>query len=503
MSMESASVSRWAVPLLGVAGGVAMADPNVASTALVEASRGLAMPTSWIPVAASVENYSTAATVVTTGLLADRLGRRRVFMAALALVAASELLTAAAPVSLVYLLGRAITGIAMGAIFGAAFAYVRAVAKQGQLGSALGVFGAAATVTMMVISLMGGGLASLGWRLAFCLITVLALLVLALVPRLLPPIPTVGSGPADIGGQILLGIAVVLPLYALSRAGTPGPAVWAALAVGVIAFVGFVMIERLGSHPFFPLGLFRDRIYLAAILMGLGWNMAQAILVLQLANLWQYIEGWSTMTVALATLPAYVFGMAASVYTGRRVSAGVSPRTVAVIGFALMTVGFAVLAWYRDGGSLWPFPVALVLVGMGTQAVSVPYGALIVQVAPRQYYGPVTSSRTTIGQMGYAVGLAGATVLIDRMTTDGIIARLQAAGVSPTRIAEAQSVISLYVEAGTEETTQLARMALQNAAQSYAQAFATTMGVVAAVMLVMGVGVALLLRGRSSASSAS
>lgn len=198
--VSASRTSAWAVPLLGATAGIAMADPSVASTALVEASRGLGIPTGLLPFAASVENYVAAATVVSTGLLADRLGRRRVLMAAALLAVVAELLASAATVPAVFLIARALMGVAGGAIFGSAFAFVRHVAPD-RLGSALGTFGAVATLTMMTLSLLGGSLASVSWRLGFVLLAVSAALAAALVFRVLPAIAAVGSGPADITGR--------------------------------------------------------------------------------------------------------------------------------------------------------------------------------------------------------------------------------------------------------------------------------------------------------------
>ena len=65
-----------AVPFLGFLGAVQGSCPNIASTALVGASRSLHMAGSTQALAASVQTMAIAATVISTGLLADRLGRR-------------------------------------------------------------------------------------------------------------------------------------------------------------------------------------------------------------------------------------------------------------------------------------------------------------------------------------------------------------------------------------------------------------------------------------------
>lgn len=79
---KSTPASRWAIPLLGAMAAIQGADPNIASTALVGMSRGLHMAGGLLALAASISTLALSASVISTGLLADRLGRRRVLMAA-------------------------------------------------------------------------------------------------------------------------------------------------------------------------------------------------------------------------------------------------------------------------------------------------------------------------------------------------------------------------------------------------------------------------------------
>ncbi len=105
--VSSAKMLKLAVPFLGVLGALQGADPNIASTALVGATRGLDMTGGLVALAASISTLALAASVITTGLLADRLGRRRVLMAALVFAVVGDLIVAIAPSSGFFLLGRA------------------------------------------------------------------------------------------------------------------------------------------------------------------------------------------------------------------------------------------------------------------------------------------------------------------------------------------------------------------------------------------------------------
>lgn len=77
------TTSRLAIPLLGVLAAIQGSAPNIAATALVGASRGLDMVGGAQALAASMQTLAIAASVITTGLLADRIGRRRMLVLAL------------------------------------------------------------------------------------------------------------------------------------------------------------------------------------------------------------------------------------------------------------------------------------------------------------------------------------------------------------------------------------------------------------------------------------
>lgn len=114
--------SVLALPLLGILAAVQGAAPNIAATALVSASRDLDMVGGDQALAASMQTLAIAASVISTGLLADRIGRRRMLVSALVIGLVGQSVVALAPSPLIYIIGQAITGVGLGAVYAAAFA---------------------------------------------------------------------------------------------------------------------------------------------------------------------------------------------------------------------------------------------------------------------------------------------------------------------------------------------------------------------------------------------
>jgi MFS family permease len=476
------------IALLGVMAAVQGSDPNIASTALVGASRGLQMTGGLLALAASVSTLALAATVISTGLLADRFGRRGVLMAALALSAAGDLIAALAPTAGLFLIGRAVAGIGLGAVYGAAFAYIRAITPPDRIAGAIGIFGAVSGGVTVLMTFLGGALASVHWRLAFLVVPVAALLCVPAVRAVLPAQPRVADGPRDYPGQVLLALGVVGVLYGFSHAadGLTSPLTFGPLLGGLVLLALFVVRERRTSARFFPVELLTKPLFLAAICAGFVYNFGTAVGFLQLTDLWQYVVGLSTLRVSLWQMPFLLAGIAAAVLFGRLMTRGLTAASTVAIGSLAAAAGFVLLAVLHSSTSLWGFLPGSILLGAGVIIASLPYGTLIIAQAPARYFGPVTSSRTTIGQFFYAAGLALSTVLVNTMTTGGVVRRLEQAGVPPTDTGQGLDAVTAFAADGTRPSTALGQQALAEAAQSYGQAFALTTLLAALVTLIVG-----------------
>lgn len=483
----NATMVKLAVPFLGILGAIQGTDPNIASTALVGAVRGLDMTGGLVALAASISTLILAATVISTGLLADRIGRRKVLMAGLLVAAAGDLIVALAPTSAFFLLGRGIAGVGLGTIFGASFAYLRAVVPAKNIPGAMGIFGAVMGLATLVLTFLGGTLSSIDWRIAFLVIPVVSLIAFFLVPIVLPAQEPVSHGKQDVVGQLFLALGVIGFLYGVSHLGTSltDLLTWGPLIGGVAFLAAFFVYESRNANRFFPVSLFKEPIFIAAVIVGLVYNFGTAMSFLQITNLWQYINGLSTSTVSIWQLGFLIPGVFGALLFGRLMLKGLTNRSALLIAGAMIGAGMVWLAIFNAATSFWLFLPGLFILGAGLTISSLPYGNLIIEEAPPQYFGPVTSSRTTIGQFFYAIGLALSTVIIDKMTIGGTVDRLTEAGVPPSKIGTGLDAVKAYAAQSTEPTSEIGKKALAAATESYSSGFATVM-IIGAVISVVG-----------------
>ena len=470
---------------LGVLAAIQTSDPNINSTALLRAAKTLDMG-STAALAAAISTLALAATVITTGMLADKLGRRKVLVSALAFTIVGDLIVLLAANTGMFLLGRVLAGIGCGAIFGAAFAYVKTFASgKGGLPAALGLFVAVSGVGAVIFSFLGGVLAGVDWRVAYVLVPIVSLLSIVAAFLVLPGDNRADrdSGPWDLAGQALLGLGIVGLLFGIAHtsAGFATPLTWGPAAAGLILLVAFYFWERrAGDRAFFPIGLFRWPIFIAAVLIGLTYNLAYGASLLSFTNLFQYKLNLTDTRLALSQLPFLVAGIVAALVVGKLRGAGRMSRRGAVLWGSIVTgLGFAAfaVAGYAEAESYLMYLPGLILVGIGAIVVALPYGNMFLQSADPAHYGAVSSSRTTVGQFWYSLGLAGSTVLIDGITRRDV--QDQLGGQSAEQIRE-WAVSGGKVPAPAK--------VLDVAGNIYPHAFGTAMVVVGVVCLLGGIG---------------
>ncbi|MDZ7578696.1 MAG: MFS transporter, partial [Candidatus Nanopelagicales bacterium] len=303
-------------------------------------------------------------------------------------------------------------GIAVGGSVACSYAYVRIVTPDDQLGKALGRWAAITAVVVIPLTIVGSGLAGLNWRAAFLLIPIAALACLVATPRLLPFTAPVAEK-RQLLGVSLAGLGVVGLLYGISQTADHIVAEKTVIPVGVgiLLVAAAAMIGLRSKNPSFPVRLFRNPQMLAASLAGGLWNLALAVAILQSSNLWQYVNGVTPLYVSLLQLPTTLAIAVGSVVAGRLLSRRIDFRLLMFIGFAVAASGFALMGAASDAAVTVWFNIGMVGGGLGAGAAGTVQSKLLLSLSPPKYLGSVSASRTTFGQIGYAIGLAGSAVI--------------------------------------------------------------------------------------------
>lgn len=403
-----------AVVVIGVLAAIQSADPGITSIASPTFAKALGISGAGLSFAVSIGTLALAATVIITGAIADRIGVRKVIMYGLVLEIIGNVIVAASPELFTLLLGRVIAGFGMGALFAGAFSMVPEIAGKKSIASIIGQWTGMLYIFTILFSIIGAALIGINWRIGFLMIPALCLIMLLVVPKTLPETSPRGSDKFDLPGLSALAVGMVLILMAVSFAATSFGSVtfWACLIGGIVFLAIFAIVEKKSPHAAFPIELFKNPIFVAAVLAGILWNFGEAGLFLQVSNFLQVVSDATPAVVGFAIIPLLVAGLIAGFTGGALLARRFSPVALMAIGFVMMVIAYLLISKMTVDSKIAAFVPSLILTGLGMVAVAVVQAREYVAEAPPKYLSAVISSRTAVGQLGYSLGVAMTTSLV-------------------------------------------------------------------------------------------
>jgi EmrB/QacA subfamily drug resistance transporter len=410
---------RLALFLLCLASFIAVVDTTIVSIALPSMRRELSFSTAdaqWI-----LNGYALAfgGLVLLLGRVGDLYGRRRLFVAGLALFAAASLVGGLSWAPWILVAARFIQGIGAAALVPASLSLLTAIFAEGEeRNRAIGVYGAMAALGF-VVGMVGGGVITefLGWRWVLFVNVPVALAALLPAPAALPESRSEWAPRSlDLAGALTATSGLGLLIYAISEVPKNG---WMATAtlgfgtLGTLFMACFIVAELRSSAPLVPLGVLRKRAVVipnAAIflqsMVGIAW-----LYVLTLY--FQEVLGHSALTAGLLFIPMTLASIVAAPLAGRLVTR-IGVRTTATSGLTLVAVGLLLMTPMSVGGGL-----VLVLCGM-----VIGEGGFMLSNVPLTIVGSGSAGED---ERGLAAGLLNTSMQLGSAWGLGVVATVVAA----------------------------------------------------------------------------
>ena len=426
---------RWKVLLVtSVSVFMALLDLTIVNIAFPDIRRSFPTESlsdlSWV---LNAYNIVFAAALVPAGRLADRLGRRRLFLLGVVLFLAASVLAGAAP-SIELLIGaRAVQALGGAILIPTSLSLILPEFPLEQRATATALWTATGAVAAATGPSLGGLLVDWqGWRVVFFVNLLIGLPALIPARRLLTESRDHDrSSRPDMVGAMLLALGVGALALAIVKGqdwGWSSGGVLGALAAAAVLLPLFIARSARHPTPVIELGLFRVRSFAIAnagtFVFGLGFYALLLCNVLFLTAVWRY----SILGAGAALTPGPLMASLAAPIAGR-LADRLGQRAVAVPGNLLFAAGAMLLALTTDADARYwaDFLPAAVLTGAGVGLSLPAFSSAAVAELPRSRFATGIAIASCFRQIGAVLGIAGLVAVLGTPTPSEAIQRFHQA----------------------------------------------------------------------------
>ena len=485
---------RWTLLAVCVTTFMLLVDITIVNVALPSIQRRLGASLTGLEWVVDAYAITLAALILTAGALADRFGRRSVFVVGIVVFTSASFLCGVAWNIAALDIARALQGVGGAALFATALALIGAEYQGAERGRAIAVWGATVGLAVAAGPLVGGVLTdSLGWRWIFFVNVPIGVIALAVAVRKVRESRDPAASRTDLAGLVCFSAALFLIIYGLLRGNALGWAtvqIIAALAAGLVLLVIFVAVERRQERPMLDVSLFRQPAFLgvqlATFCLGAGMFALLPFLSIYLQN----VDRYSPLGAGLRFLPITVFVFVVPLMT-RRFAATIALRTLLASSLGLIALGLLLMEVVSVRSHWTVLLPGFIVAGIGIGLANPTIAGAALRVVDPSRTGMASGISNTSRVGGLAIGVAILGASLQQRVGD----RLAAAGHSGKALAAAVSSAGIHAVSNHPSLIPIAHAA-------FVSGFRLILAVCIATLIVGALAAALLVRARPQAPAA-
>lgn len=394
-------------------------DNLVVSTALPSIRVSLGASLEDLQWTVNAYTLSFAVLLLTGAALGDRYGRRRMFVAGLALFTVASAAAALAPTAGWLVAARAIQGAGAAIVLPLTLTLLSEAFAPERRGAAIGIWSGVSGLGVALGPLVGGAVVQgISWHWIFWLNVPVGLVLIPVALRGLGE----SFGPArrlDLPGVALVSAGMLGVVYGLVRADVLGwtdPQILGSIGAGATLVAAFVAWELRAAAPMLPMRFFSSRAFAATNVTSFAMFFGTFGSIFFLAQFFQTVQGHSPLRAGLMTLPWTVMPMFVAPVAGI-LSDRIGARPFMVAGLTLQAIALGWLALViTPGASLAAFVGPFVLAGTGMALVFAPSANAVLAAVSAREAGQASGATNAIRELG---GVFGVAVLATVFTSAG------------------------------------------------------------------------------------
>ncbi|MEN3357196.1 MAG: hypothetical protein V7637_1178 [Mycobacteriales bacterium] len=403
---------RWVLLATVLGSGMAMLDATVVNVALRKIGTDLGADLGGLQWTLNGYTLTLASFILLSGSLADRFGRRRLFIIGSAWFAVASAVCGLAPNIELLIAARALQGIGGALLTPGSLAIISASFSSEDRAKAIGAWSGLGGIAGALGPFIGGWLIDLwSWRLVFLINLPVAALVITVALRHVPESfdPT-AARKLDVTGAAAGALGLAGLTYASIAAGRDGLSVTTVGTgvIGVLALAALVVVERRSRHPMVPPALFASRQFTAANLVTFATYAALGAVFFLLVLDLQVVAGFSALAAGAALLPVTLIMLVLSARSGA-LAQRIGPRLQMTAGPLIAAAGLLLTIRIGAGANyLTDVLPPVILFGLGLSTLVAPLTATVLAAAPAEHAGVASGVNNAVAR---AAGLLAVALL--------------------------------------------------------------------------------------------